>query len=243
MAQNPLQALGEHGQSVWLDFISRELVTTDQLQRYIAEDNVTGMTSNPTIFQKAVQEGTDYDEQLRQLVQAGLVSPDELFLGIAISDIQRAADTLRQVYDRTGGADGLISLELVPAVGHDTEASIRMAKDFWQRVERPNLMIKVPATPEGIPAIEQLIAAGININITLIFALSAYESVATRSCRRCSAPPPLPTRCSPTRSSSRSSAASASPTCARRARWCSVRCGRAPAPRTPSTATWSTPRR
>jgi transaldolase / glucose-6-phosphate isomerase len=178
MAHNPLQALGEHGQSVWLDFISRELVTTDRLQRYIDEDNVTGMTSNPTIFQKAVEQGTDYDEHLRQLVTAGITSPDELFLGIAISDIQRAADTLRQVYDRTGGADGLVSLEVVPAVGHDTEASVRMARDFWQRVERPNLMIKVPATAEGIPAVERLIAEGINVNITLIFAISAYEAVA-----------------------------------------------------------------
>jgi len=178
MASNPLQKLAEHGQSVWLDFINRELVTTDRLERYIAEDNVTGMTSNPTIFQKAVAEGSDYDEQLRQLTGAGVVSPDELFLGIAVSDIQRAADTLRQVYDRTGGADGLVSLEVLPAVGHDTEATIRMAHDFWDRVERPNLMIKVPATREGIPAVERLIADGVNVNITLIFALRAYEEVA-----------------------------------------------------------------
>ena len=178
MADNPLQALGEHGQSVWLDFISRELVVSDRLQRYIDNDNVTGMTSNPTIFQKAVEQGSDYDQHLRELVSAGIVSPDELFLGIAVSDIQRAADTLRQVYDRTGGADGLVSLEVLPAVGHDTAATIRMAKEFWARVERPNLMIKVPATPEGIPAVEQLIAAGVNINITLIFALSCYADVA-----------------------------------------------------------------
>jgi len=178
MATNPLQQLGEHGQSVWLDFISRELVVTDRLQRYIDEDNVTGLTSNPTIFQKAVEQGHDYDEHLRQLVDAGIVSPDELFLHIAISDIQRAADTLRQVYDRTGGADGLVSLELLPRVGHDTEASVEMAKEFWKRVERPNLMIKVPATREGIPAVEKLIAAGVNVNITLIFALRFYEEVA-----------------------------------------------------------------
>jgi len=178
MATNPLQQLAEHGQSVWLDFISRELVVTDRLQRYIDEDNVTGLTSNPTIFQKAVEQGHDYDEHLRQLVEAGIVSPDELFLHIAISDIQRAADTLRQVYDRTNGADGLVSLELLPRVGHDTEASVEMAKEFWKRVERPNLMIKVPATREGIPAVEKLIAAGVNINITLIFALRFYEEVA-----------------------------------------------------------------
>jgi len=177
-ASNPLQKLAEHGQSVWLDFISRELVTTDRLQRYIDDDNVTGMTSNPTIFQKAVEQGTDYDDHLRQLVQAGVRSADELFLGIAVSDIQHAADTLRPVYERTGGADGLVSLELVPAVGHDTEASIAMAHDFWRRVERPNLMIKVPATTAGIPAVERLIADGVNVNITLIFALTAYEQVA-----------------------------------------------------------------
>ncbi len=178
MAKNPLQELADHGQSVWLDFISRELVVTDRLQRYIDEDNVTGLTSNPTIFQKAVSQGTDYDEHLRQLVDAGVTSADELFLNIAISDIQHATDTLRGVYDRTDGADGLVSLEVLPRVGHDTEATVAMAKDFWTRVERPNLMIKVPATREGIPAIERLIAAGINVNITLIFALSAYEAVA-----------------------------------------------------------------
>jgi transaldolase/glucose-6-phosphate isomerase len=177
-AKNPLQQLAEHGQSVWLDYISRELVTTDRLQRYIDEDNVTGLTSNPTIFQKAISEGGDYDEQLRQLVQAGITSPDELFLGIAISDIQRAADIFRQVWDRTGGRDGFVSLELAPALAHDTEGSVAAAQMLWERVERPNLMIKVPATTEGIPAVERLIAAGLNINITLIFALSAYEKVA-----------------------------------------------------------------
>jgi transaldolase/glucose-6-phosphate isomerase len=178
MAKNPLQLLAEHGQSVWLDYISRELVTTDRLRRYIDEDNVTGLTSNPTIFQKAVAGGEQYDEQLRQLVQAGITSPDELFLGIAISDIQHAADTLRAVYDGTGGRDGFVSLELAPALAHDTEGSVATAQLLWERVERPNLMIKVPATPAGIPAVERLIAAGVNVNITLIFALSAYEKVA-----------------------------------------------------------------
>jgi transaldolase/glucose-6-phosphate isomerase len=178
MAANPLQKLAEHGQSVWLDFISRELVTTDELKRYIDEDNVTGLTSNPTIFQKAVSQGSDYDEQLRELVQGGVNSPDELFLGIAISDIQHAADTLRGVYDKTGGRDGFVSLELAPALAHDTEGSVAIAQLLWERVERPNLMIKVPATAAGIPAVERLIAKGINVNITLIFALSAYEQVA-----------------------------------------------------------------
>jgi transaldolase / glucose-6-phosphate isomerase len=175
---NPLQLLTEHGQSVWLDYISRELVTTDRLQRYVEEDCVSGLTSNPTIFQKAVAEGDEYDEHLRQLVQAGVASPDELFLGIAISDIQRAADTFRDIYDRTGGRDGFVSLELAPALAHDTDGSVAAAQMLWERVERPNLMIKVPATQEGIPAVERLIAAGVNVNITLIFALTAYEQVA-----------------------------------------------------------------
>jgi transaldolase / glucose-6-phosphate isomerase len=178
MAANPLQQLAQHGQSIWLDYISRELVTTDRLQRYIDEDNVTGLTSNPTIFQKAVAQGSDYDDQLRQLTTGGVSSPDELFLGIAISDIQHAADTLRQVWDRTGGRDGFVSLELAPALAHDTEGSVATAQLLWERVERPNLMIKVPATREGIPAVERLIAAGVNVNITLIFALTAYEQVA-----------------------------------------------------------------
>jgi transaldolase/glucose-6-phosphate isomerase len=178
MAKNPLQQLREHGQSIWLDYISRELVTTDRLRRYIDEDCVSGLTSNPTIFQKAVAEGDQYDEQLRQLAQAGITSPDELFLGIAISDIQRAADALRGTYDDSGGRDGFVSLELAPALAHDTDASVATAQLLWERVERPNLMIKVPATPQGIPAVERLIAAGVNVNITLIFALTAYEKVA-----------------------------------------------------------------
>ena len=178
MAKTPLQQLADHGQSVWLDFISRDLVNSDQLQRLMDEANVTGMTSNPTIFEKAIEQGTSYDEQLRSLVGAGITNPDDLFLEVAVRDIQRAADTLRPVYDRTGGGDGFVSLEVVPALAHDTEATIAMAKHFWAKVERPNLMIKVPATPEGMPAIEELIAAGLNINVTLIFALAAYEAVA-----------------------------------------------------------------
>src|SRR4030081_3225657 len=117
---NPLKQLTERGQSVWLDYISRQLVTTDRLKRYIDEDCVSGLTSNPTIFQKAVAEGDEYDEHLRQLVQAGITSPDELFLGIAISDIQHAADAFRDIYDRSNGRDGFVSLELAPALAHDT---------------------------------------------------------------------------------------------------------------------------
>lgn len=177
MTINPLQQLGEHGQSVWLDFISRELVTTDQLQTLIDNDNVTGMTSNPTIFEKAIGQGTDYDPQIHELLEQGVRDPEEIFLGLAVSDIRAAADTLLPVYERTGGADGFVSLELFPRVAHDTKASLEMVRDFWKRVDRPNLMIKVPATPEGVPVIEEAIYEGFNINVTLIFALSAHEQV------------------------------------------------------------------
>lgn len=173
----PLQQLGQRGQSVWLDYISRELVTGPDLARMIAEDNVTGMTSNPTIFEKAIAEGTHYDEQIHALLDRGVDDPNEIFLTLAIDDIRRAADTLRPVHERTGGADGFVSLELPPSLSHDTARSVETAREYRRRVDRPNLMVKVPATPEGIPAVEELIAAGVNVNVTLIFALSAYERV------------------------------------------------------------------
>ena len=176
-ATNPLQRLAEHGQSVWLDYISRELVTGPELARLIAEENVTGLTSNPTIFEKAIADGTHYDDQLHELLDAGVSDPQEVFLRLAIDDIRGAADLLRPVYERTGGADGFVSLELPPPLSHDTGGSVDKAKEYWQRVDRPNLMVKVPATPEGIPAVEELIAGGVNVNVTLIFALSAYEQV------------------------------------------------------------------
>jgi transaldolase/glucose-6-phosphate isomerase len=174
---NPLQQLGEHGQSIWLDYISRELVTSGQLERMIAEENVTGLTSNPTIFQKAIAEGSDYDEQIRQLVDEGLTDPNDIFFALAISDIQRAADILRPVYEHTNGADGFVSLEVAPNVAHDTNGTIGMAQALWERVSRPNLMIKIPATVEGLPAIFSSLRHGRNINITLIFALEMYDRV------------------------------------------------------------------
>jgi transaldolase/glucose-6-phosphate isomerase len=175
--QNPLQQLAGRGQSIWLDFISRELVSDGDLQRYMREDCVTGVTSNPTIFEKAVAEGDQYDDHLRELLQSGVTTPEDLFLGIAISDIQAAADILRPVWDSTGGDDGFVSLEVLPSAAHDTATTLAQARDFWKRVDRPNLMIKVPATSEGVPAIEQLIADGINVNVTLIFAIESYRNV------------------------------------------------------------------
>ncbi|HEX6539543.1 MAG TPA: bifunctional transaldolase/phosoglucose isomerase [Candidatus Dormibacteraeota bacterium] len=174
---NPLQQLARHGQSVWLDYISRELVTTGQLERMIEADNVTGLTSNPTIFQKAIAEGTDYDEQLRQLVGDRVSDPNEIFFALAISDIQRAADILRPVYESTEGGDGFVSLEVAPSLAHDTEGTIGMAQALWDRVARPNLMVKIPATAEGLPAIMTSLDRGRNINVTLIFALHMHERV------------------------------------------------------------------
>ena len=176
-ATNPLQKLAEQGQSIWLDYISRELVTTPELGRLIAEDNVTGLTSNPTIFEKAIADGDQYDRQIHELLDRGVSDPVEVFLELAISDIQRAADSLRPIWERTGGGDGFVSLELPPPLSHDTAGSVETAKEYWRRVGRPNLMVKVPATPEGVPAIEELIASGVNVNVTLIFALAAYQRV------------------------------------------------------------------
>ena len=173
----PLQQLGEHGQSVWLDFISRDLLTSGELQRMIAEDNVTGMTSNPTIFQKAIAEGSMYDEQIRGLLASGVDDPQDIFTELAITDIQHAADILRPVHERTSGADGFVSLEVSPALSHDTDGTIAMARTLWERVDRPNVMIKIPATLEGMPAIGRSVADGRNINVTLIFAIAMHERV------------------------------------------------------------------
>ncbi|MBJ7609523.1 MAG: bifunctional transaldolase/phosoglucose isomerase [Candidatus Dormibacteraeota bacterium] len=174
---SPLQQLADQGQSVWLDYISRDLITGGELERLIAEDNVTGMTSNPTIFQKAIADGSHYDDQIRELLAAGVDDPNDIFLELAITDIQHAADILRPIHERTNGADGFVSLEVSPDAAHSTDRSIDLALDYWKRVDRPNLMVKIPATPAGIPAIEQALTAGVNINVTLIFALEAYENV------------------------------------------------------------------
>jgi len=174
---SPLQQLGEHGQSVWLDYISRDLLTSGELQRLIAEDNVTGMTSNPTIFQKAIADGTLYDEQIRDLIASGIDDPNDVFTELAITDIQHAADILRPVHERTSGVDGFVSLEVPPSLSHDSEATVATARTLWERVDRPNLMIKIPATLEGIPAIRRTLADGRNVNITLIFAIAMHDRV------------------------------------------------------------------
>ena len=176
---NPLKQLSEQGQSIWLDYIRRNLLTGGGLKRLVEEDGVRGVTSNPTIFEKAMAGSTDYDEAWRaRLAENPQISAGKLYERLAIEDIQMAADVLRPVYDATGGDDGYVSLEVSPHLAHNTENTIHEAKRLRAAVDRPNLLIKVPATPEGIPAIEELIAAGVNVNVTLMFSMRHYEAVA-----------------------------------------------------------------
>ena len=176
---NPLKQLQEQGQAVWLDYIRRDLLTGGGLKRLRDEDGLRGVTSNPTIFDKAIAGSSDYDESLRSLLAKDPhADPEKLFDHLEIEDIQMAADILRPVYDQTDGADGFVSMEVPASMAHDTAATVSEAKRLWRAVVRPNVMIKVPATPEGIPAIEALIAEGINVNITLMFSLAHYEAVA-----------------------------------------------------------------
>ena len=177
MARNALWELREQGTSVWLDYIRRSLMTSGELGRMIEEDAVCGMTSNPTIFEKAIGGSSDYDEALAGLTAAGK-SAKEIFLSLMVEDIQSAADVLRPVYDSTNHTDGYVSIEVLPEMAHDTQGTIRQAHDFYERVGRPNILVKIPATPEGLPAIEQCIADGVNINITLMFSVKVYEEVA-----------------------------------------------------------------
>src|SRR5437899_1562775 len=177
MAKNPLFELYEAGTSVWLDYIRRSLMTSGELQRMIEEDAVVGMTSNPTIFEKAIGGSSDYDESIQKLVAAG-VAGDDLFLSLMVEDIRMAADLLRPTYDRTQRKDGYISIAVPPGLANDTQGTIKMAHELFRRVGRPNIFVKIPATPEGLPAIEQCLADGVNINITLLFSVKVYEEVA-----------------------------------------------------------------
>jgi transaldolase len=170
-----LHELAGLGQSIWYDNIRRALLDHGDLQALV-EAGVRGVTSNPSIFEKAIAGSTDYDETLEELVREGR-SETELYEALAIEDIQRAADILRPVYDRTEGVDGYVSLEVSPTLAHDTEGTIAEARRLFGAVDRPNVMIKVPATPAGIPAIEALIGEGININVTLMFSLAHYNDV------------------------------------------------------------------
>jgi transaldolase/glucose-6-phosphate isomerase len=178
MAQSRLHAVYELGQSIWYDNIRRSVITSGELRRLMDQDAVVGVTSNPTIFEKAIDGSTDYDAAIKSLVSRGVTEGKAVFEALAIEDVQGAADVLRPIYDRTRGHDGFISLEASPGAAHSTRETIAEARRLWQRVNRPNVMIKIPATAEGIPAIEHMIYEGVNINVTLIFALDVYARVA-----------------------------------------------------------------
>src|SRR5436309_4986554 len=173
---NPLVELTKTGQSIWFDQMERRLVTSGDLKRMIDEDDLRGLTSNPTIFEKAIGGSDDYDEQLRNLA-AQNKSREEIYDAITIEDIGNAADVFRPVYDRCKGGDGFCSLEVSPLFASDTAGTAAEAKRLFATLNRPNVMIKIPATPEGIPAIEESIANGVNINITLIFSNDVYAQV------------------------------------------------------------------
>ena len=177
-AQSPTLAARNEGQSLWLDYIRRSLMASGQLDRLIEEDALRGLTSNPAIFQKAIGGSDEYDEAIAAFLgENPEMDAGEIYERLAVEDIRRAADILRPVYDETG-IDGVVSLEVSPHLAHDTEGTIEEARRLWDAVDRPNLMIKVPATDEGIPAIEQLLSEGINVNVTLMFSLDHYEKVA-----------------------------------------------------------------
>ena len=172
---SPIQELRRQGQSLWLDNIRRQLITSGEMAR-LRDEGVTGVTSNPTIFEKAISGSSDYDETLVRLVGSGR-EPDEILWELMLEDIRAAADVFRPVYDETGGADGFVSIEVSPGVALDTQGTIEMARDLFQRAARPNVMVKIPATREGLPAIRQMIGEGVNINVTLIFSTERYDEV------------------------------------------------------------------
>jgi len=176
-SNNPLRQVCQHGQSVWLDYIDRHLVQSGGLARLIAEDDLRGVTSNPAIFEKAVASDADYRADLDEL-RGGDLSPTEILERLILPDIAAAAGHLHTVYATTGGRDGYVSLEVAPALAHDTEGTLAEARRLWTAIRRDNLMIKVPATEAGLPVIARLIADGINVNVTLLFSNDMYARVA-----------------------------------------------------------------
>ncbi len=175
---NKLKELEKLGQSVWLDNISRDKIKKGELKNLISEIGMKGVTSNPSIFQKAIGSGNAYDEQIKSLLlKDSNLSPEELFEQLEVKDIQDGCDVLLPVYESTKGNDGFVSIEVAPGLAYDTDKTIEEARRLFASVNRPNVMIKIPGTPEGIPAIKQMISEGVNINITLIFSPKAYEDV------------------------------------------------------------------
>lgn len=175
-APQPVRDLSAQGVSIWLDDLSRPMVREGELQKLLDTRAVVGVTTNPSIFSKALSEAADYDEQVRALAAEG-VDVDEAVYRITTTDVAEACDLLRPVYDRTGGQDGRVSIEVDPRMAADTAATVEMAERLWATIDRPNLLIKIPATVEGLPAITQVIAQGISVNVTLIFSLDRYRGV------------------------------------------------------------------
>ena len=176
MTTNPLIRLGQLGQSPWYDYITRELIASGKLARLIRDDGLQGMTSNPTIFEKAIAGSADYDADISRLAAEGR-APGAIFEALAVADVRAACDVFRPLYDQSGGGDGLVSLEVSPELANDTAATVAEAARLWHAVGRPNAMIKIPGTPAGLAAIEASLAAGISINITLLFSVARYEQV------------------------------------------------------------------
>src|SRR5580704_10300248 len=174
---NRLKLLNKSGQSVWLDFLSRDFTRKGELDRLIEQDGVSGVTSNPAIFEKAMVESDEYDAQIESVIASGYAPVTTIYEELATADIRAAADLLRRTYDAFDGRDGFVSLEVSPYLAFDTDGTIQEARRLWHTVGRENLMVKVPATPAGIPAIRQLISEGINVNITLLFSQDVYRQV------------------------------------------------------------------
>jgi transaldolase len=177
MSVNALKELGTLGQSLWLDYIRRDLIASGKLRRLIEEDGLQGMTSNPSIFEKAIADSHDYDEDIRAIAFSGK-GAETIYETLSQQDVQKAADEFRPLYDRTDGNDGYVSLEVNPHLAHDTKGTIEEARRLWAALGRPNVLIKVPATANGLPAIQQLIGEGISVNVTLLFGLPRYRQVA-----------------------------------------------------------------
>ncbi|MBI5074351.1 MAG: transaldolase [Nitrospirae bacterium] len=178
MVNNPLRELGELGQSVWLDNLSRKLITSGRLNQFIVEDGLRGITTNPTIFQKAISGSADYDGLIKGLLERGITNEKELFLSLAMRDVSDAADMLLPIYEETGGRDGYVSIEVSPDLAYAPDKTIQEAEYLYATIGRKNILVKVPATSVCIPAIEYLIGQGINVNVTLLFSVARYEEVA-----------------------------------------------------------------
>src|SRR3954451_15077375 len=177
LKKNPLLSLEQLGQSIWLDYTRRDLIASGELRRLIEEDGLRGMTSNPSIFEKAITGSASYDEDIRAMAFDGQ-SPNAIYEALSQGDVRAAADEFRPVYEETDGGDGYVSLEVNPHLAHDTRGTIVEARRLWRALNRPNVFIKVPATAEGIPAIRELTSDGINVNVTLLFGLGRYRQVA-----------------------------------------------------------------